>query len=244
MAGKWRSFDRRTRRPSIFHIVGRHFTLSADPASERKERRMSDDRHLSEEPFSRPLAAVDVPEEGLELFVTADEKERAALAEADGLLALHRLEAKLKVIREGRGGLRVTGELAADLRQTCVVTLEEFDARLVEPVDVSFAPEPSPAAPALAERMSRRRRETAPEEPKEPRGSRHICDLDEDAPDPLVDGRIDLGAIVAEFLALALDPYPRKPGAQFAPPEGVEEAPARVSPFAKLRDALGKGPGN
>ncbi|WP_159726709.1 DUF177 domain-containing protein [Methylosinus sp. Ce-a6] len=209
---------------------------------------MSDDLQMPREPFtpaepfSRPLAAVDVPEDGLELSIAADEKERAALAEADGLRALSRLEAKLKVTREGRGGLRVTGELAADLRQTCVVTLEDFDARIVEPIDLSFAPEPSPAAPESAQRMSRRRREAAPEEAKEPRASRHISDLDEDAPDPLVDGRIDLGAIVAEFLALALDPYPRKPGARFAPPEASEEEPtAKASPFAGLRDALGKG---
>ena len=40
----------------------------------------------------------------------------------------------------------------------------------------------------------------------------------EDAPDPIVDGKIDLGALAAEFLALGLDPYPRKPGVAFAPP--------------------------
>ena len=32
----------------------------------------------------------------------------------------------------------------------------------------------------------------------------------EDAPDPIVDGKVDLGALAAEFIALALDPYPRK----------------------------------
>ncbi|MBG0810960.1 DUF177 domain-containing protein [Methylosinus sp. H3A] len=220
---------------------------------------MSDDLQLPKTPFSRPLAAVDVPEDGLERSIAAEAKERAALAEADGLPALNRLEAKLLVTREGRDGLRVTGELSADVRQTCVVTLEDFDTRVVEPIDVSFAPEASPAAPPherrqelRQERMSRRRREAAPEEPKDPkeaRASRHIADLDDDAPDPLVDGRIDLGAIVAEFFALALDPYPRKPGARFAPPgeaaaEEEERPPAKASPFARLRDALDKDGGN
>lgn len=208
---------------------------------------MSDDLQLPENPFARPLAAVEVPEDGLELTIAADAAERAALADMDDLAALNRLEAKLKVTRAGRGGLRVEGELTADVRQTCVVTLEEFDARIVEPIDVSFAPEPTPTAPPPAERMSRRRREAEPVEQKgEPRASRHIADLDADAPDPLVDGRIDLGAVVAEFLALALDPYPRKPGARFALPdetEPPEEAPAKVSPFARLRDALGEDSG-
>ncbi len=38
-----------------------------------------------------------------------------------------------------------------------------------------------------------------------------------DPPDPIVNGRIDLGQLAAEFLALGLDPYPRKPGVEFAP---------------------------
>ena len=34
-------------------------------------------------------------------------------------------------------------------------------------------------------------------------------------PDEIVNGKIDLGAVAAEFLALGLDPYPRKPGVDF-----------------------------
>ena len=52
-----------------------------------------------------------------------------------------------------------------------------------------------------------------------------------DPPEPIVDGAIDLGGITLEFLALALDPYPRKPGASFessAGDTGIE------SPFAAL----------
>ena len=40
-----------------------------------------------------------------------------------------------------------------------------------------------------------------------------------------------LGALTAEFFALGLDPYPRKPGVEFAAP--AEEA-APDSPFAAL----------
>ena len=150
-----------------------------------------------------------------------------------------RLEADLRLRREGAGGLRVEGELRADLRQICVVTLEEFDVTIVEPIDVAFAPERKPRPPAEPSRRTRR-----PAEPEEPEPSSHFVDLEGDEPDPLIDGRIDLGAIVAEFLALAIDPYPRKPGASFAaaPPEG-DDAPPR-SPFAGLGDALRKGRGN
>ena len=54
----------------------------------------------------------------------------------------------------------------------------------------------------------------------------------DDPPDPLVNGAVDLAAVVAEFLALAVDPYPRKPGAVFSPP--VEPGGQGSSPFAEL----------
>ncbi len=41
--------------------------------------------------------------------------------------------------------------------------------------------------------------------------------MDDEPPEPLVDGKIDLGAIATEFLLLGIDPYPRKAGAEFAP---------------------------
>lgn len=190
-------------------------------------------------PFSRPLAAVDVPENGLEVSIAAQPEERAALARVDGLQALSRLEADLQVAREGAGGLRVTGELRADVRQTCVASLEAFDTQIVEPIDVRFAPPPAIEAPPQRNRHWRDRHAPPAVEAKEPKTSHHIAALDDDAPDPLIDGRIDLGAIVAEFLALGLDPYPRKPGASFAEPE--DDARDEASPFAGLREALDKG---
>jgi hypothetical protein len=55
-------------------------------------------------------------------------------------------------------------------------------------------------------------------------------------PEPLVGGKVDLGAIATEFLILGLDPYPRKPGAVFDPPP---EDRASDSPFAALAKLKG-----
>ncbi len=55
-----------------------------------------------------------------------------------------------------------------------------------------------------------------------------------DTPESIVDGRLDLGTVVQEFLALGVDPYPRKPGVSFEPV--VEEAtPSPFAALAKLR---------
>lgn len=182
-------------------------------------------------PFSRPLAVAEVPPEGFEVSIRADAKECAALARANDLAALTRLEANFEVQREGPQGVKVAGELRADVRQTCVVTLEEFDSSITEPIEVRFAPQNEPPVdPPLHKRRARVRDEDREVHP--PGG-----ELDEDAPDPLVGGVIDLGAVASEFLTLSLDPYSRKPGASFVEP-AADEDNASDSPFAKLRSAL------
>ena len=53
-----------------------------------------------------------------------------------------------------------------------------------------------------------------------------------------INGKIDLGALTAEFFALGLDPYPRKPGVEFVAPPGED---ASDSPFA-ASGAAASGP--
>jgi hypothetical protein len=173
--------------------------------------------------WSIPLAVTDVPHQGLDVTLAADEGVRKRLAELNNLANLSFVEAKLKVARRGREGLHVTGELRARATQSCVVTLEPFETEIVEPIDVEFAPEAP--APRSAE-PGRRTGARAPEPLDESEGMEDL-----DAPDPIIDGKIDLGALATEFLTLGLDPYPRKPGVAFDEPE----APAdRETPFSKL----------
>jgi Large ribosomal RNA subunit accumulation protein YceD len=172
------------------------------------------------QPLTRLVRIDALPKEGQTVTIEASAPEREALAKLYDLPAIAALTAELRVEPAGRGGARVTGVVRGELTQICVVTLERFAATVAEAVDVRFAPEP--------EKDSARRatRETVT-----------LSLADEDDPDPVVDGRIDLGALAAEFFALGLDPYPRKPGAEFvAPPE---QAPP-VSPFAALAERRGK----
>ncbi len=174
--------------------------------------------------WSAPLPVVDVPANGLETTLIADEGVRKRLAKEDGVLAIASVEAHMRVTRRGRDRLHVVGQVRARLTQTCVVSLEPFEAEIVEPIDVEFAP--PPAAAPREPRESARRGRSGPEQDQQAEG---IDDLD--APDEIVDGRIDLGALAAEHLALGIDPYPRKPGVAFAEPAEPAE---RASPFANL----------
>src|SRR5262245_12387188 len=155
-------------------------------------------RTTSEKIWSVPVAIHDVPETGRSFALVADERTRAAIAERAGLRALPRLEATFDVALRGRDGLHVTGRVSATVGQTCVVTLEPIDGEVEEDVDLVFAPAP---APAIIE---------------EDGAQVEITPVD--APEPLIGGTVDLGAIATEFLILGLDPYPRKEGAVFEPP--------------------------
>lgn len=53
----------------------------------------------------------------------------------------------------------------------------------------------------------------------------------QDPPDEIVNGAIDLGILTAEFFVLGLDPYPRRPGADFTFERSDDPA---ESPFAAL----------
>lgn len=186
---------------------------------------MSHAPHDEPPPLSHPASVAATPPEGLEIDIVANDAERAALAELNSLVAIPALSAKLRVKRLRGDGLEVEGEVRAIIRQNCVVTLEPFDAEIVAPLHLRFAPPPE-------ENARRRARETEVSE--------HEIDFSgEDPPDPLIGGVVDLGVCVSEFLTLALDPYPRKPGAQFSEPAPAVDA--ETSPFAKLRTLAPRG---
>jgi hypothetical protein len=66
--------------------------------------------------------------------------------------------------------------------------------------------------------------------------------LDEqDDPEPITDGKIDLGELVSQFLSLSINPFPHAPGVEL-PEEQEGDGPVRMSagnapnPFAALKD--------
>jgi hypothetical protein len=177
------------------------------------------DRRIETPPLSRPLALSSVPAEGLDVLLRANEAECAALARLNALPAVLSLEAPLHVTRSGREGLKVVGVVRATVRQTCVVTLEDFDTTLEEPISLRFAP-PEPEAGTEQGRRAK------------PLSAEDALDMDDERPDPLIGGQIDLGALAAEFLTLGLDPHPRKPDAHFEEPT---PATPEESPFIVLK---------
>jgi hypothetical protein len=170
--------------------------------------------------FTRMLAIETVPDTGLDIRLCANETECAALADAYGLVAVQTFEAGFHVRKQGPERYEVSGVLHALVTQTCGVSLEPFETLVSAPVDVDFAPSGRPLGEPASRKMTA--------------GGAANFAGSHDPPDPIIDGQIDLGALAAEFLALNLDLYPRKPGVTFADMYVGGET-ATNSPFAVLR---------
>jgi uncharacterized metal-binding protein YceD (DUF177 family) len=170
----------------------------------------------TEQAWTMPVAVADIPDGGSHYELSADAAAREQVAKLAGLRALPSLDASFDLVRRG-DGVAVRGEVKATVGQTCVVTLEPIENKVQEAVDLVFAPTGDEAAA-----------DAAPAKRKKG-----------DPPEPLENGMIDLGAVATEFLMLGLDPYPRKPGAEFARPGQDENDGGH--PFAGLA-ALKKQP--
>ncbi len=165
--------------------------------------------------FAHRLSLAALPH-GKRIALVADEIERAAIARRLGLLALDSFEAKASVARSGEE-VRLTGELKAIATQACVASGDPVPARIDEPFNILFRPEPT----------------TAPDEDIELSG--------EELDVTFHDGReIDLGLALSDSLALALDPYPRSAHAADVLKEAGVLSEGEAGPFAALAALKGK----
>jgi uncharacterized metal-binding protein YceD (DUF177 family) len=133
------------------------------------------------------------------------------------LVALDELRLAYRFDERGGGRLRLAGTLHAKVTQTCVISLDPVEARIEVPVEVEFWPADLISQP-----------EGSASEP----ATSGLGDW----PEGIMDGRIDLGPVLYESLATALDPYPKREGASFAWSEGEEAKGegAGSGPFAAL----------
>ncbi len=164
--------------------------------------------------FSRDYNLARLGNAGDEVRIEADEAERGEIAALAGALSLPCLAATVRLQKDGAAKFHLSYRLEAEVAQACVVTLEPVTSRM----DRSFVRElhfrgPGRAAGAAASA------ELSPDEGEEVEeiGSLHFNLA---------------GPVVEEFL-LALDPYPRRPGAEFDPGEDAKDRPE--SPFAALK---------
>jgi uncharacterized metal-binding protein YceD (DUF177 family) len=166
----------------------------------------------------------------LKLTLSPDADERARLAQRLGLISLDNLKADIVVSRRmGEVAYTVKGYFAADVVQKCVVTLEPVPDHVEDEFEAWYA-DPDAAVP-----LAKARHEKLNE-----KGHGELPVLDErDDPEALIDGKIDLGELVTQYLALSINPYPHAEGAEEVMTEKLSEEPEEAevkNPFAALKD--------
>jgi len=166
-------------------------------------------------PWSVPIAVEQIPDTGLHRELEANQVTRDAVADVGGLRAVLSVQASFDVTPKSGGRFHVAGHVRARVGQTCVVTLEEMESEINEPIDLIFAPPEQ--IPQMADLVDEA--EQSEDTP--------------DPPEPIENGIIDLGRLATDALYLGVDPYPRKPDAVFEPL--VEAADPEDHPFAALK---------
>lgn len=170
--------------------------------------------------FSRPIAVGRLAPGETVLEIDASPAECVALAQRFFIRSVGSLKAQLRLHPLGGELVRVSGKLQAEVTQDCVVSLVPVPASIEESFNLIYGPEDEAAL-----------------------STEIVVGEEDDPPEPIIGGVIDVGEAVAEHLALALDPFPRAAGAEipdeYADDEGVAEAITRDNPFAAL-DALRK----
>lgn len=169
--------------------------------------------------WTSPIRLHELGRGAVRVRLEADAAERAKVAHDLGLESLPALSAELTV-RPWLDGAEITGRFDAVVEQVCAVSLDNFEHPVAGEIEVRVVPPDSPQAPPAAG------------------GELEFDPEAADPPDVLAGDAIDLAGYVVEHLALEIDPFARKPGAEFdyAPQADVE------SPFAVLKKLKGGEP--
>ena len=199
------------------------------PVSARKEpgaNSLTDQRAVPE--FSRPVKVAAVELDSMTLCLDADDAECTALAKRLDLRSLSNLRAELSCRRTAEGLIRLNVEFSATVVQSCVVSLDLVTGQIVDRFSVlcegDGVRQPEQTAGADVD------------------GEFFLDPYGDDPLEPLADGKIDAGELVAQHLSLAINPYPRASGSEGkvdiaypeydGDPDGVREE--RENPFSAL----------
>lgn len=167
--------------------------------------------------FARPMTPAEAKRQTEPLHLVADMNERAAIAARFDLISVDRLEATVTIMVDGES-VKAEGRLDAAVVQACIASGEPVPATINTPIAVRFVP-----LAALEAAQEDAEIELASD------------DLDVVS---FSGGRFDVGEMVAESLALELDPYPRSPEAErFLKERGVKSE-GEVGSFAALAALL------
>lgn len=191
--------------------------------------------HVNE--FSHTVRAEHITGNDYTVEFEANERQRELLAKRYGILSVDSLSGTGKLVRQADGlTIHLTGHVKAEVQQACVTTLEPVHEEISEDFQAYFLDESQVTSFVKAKKKK-----------DEIEGPMNLDDLDErpipedhEDPEPVIGGIIDVGEIVAQHVALGLNPFPRSKKALETGPIGDEKDLKPASPFAILKDLISK----
>lgn len=164
--------------------------------------------------FTYPIDVRTITSKGMTIHLQADEAECAALADRFDVPRVISLSSDLTVRRAGL--IVVEGTFKAVVEQICVVSLEKFENQIQSDFKLFFDPDMK-------------------------KTHNQIIDIDvgDEEVEPIVNGRIDVGAALAEQFGLNLDLFPKKTKQPFCYADPLSEAEEKQKhPFSELKNLL------
>ncbi|MES2729701.1 MAG: DUF177 domain-containing protein [Pseudomonadota bacterium] len=174
--------------------------------------------------WSVPIDVDKVSSTPLPLSISPSDSERSAVARRLGVTEVNDLKAEIVLVNMiGSHLIQVNGTLSATITQSCVVTLQPIETHIRDEFETWFA-DAAQAIPYARAKQDVQRKASGQE----------IEILNEkDDPESIVNGKIDIGELVVQYLSLSIDPYPHAPEVDDDRPETIS-AGTEISPFAAL----------
>jgi len=181
--------------------------------------------------WSFPVAVEKLTAEPKIFHIEASEQERADLARRFGIVSVEDAKADITLQRVRGGVIHAMGTIHAQVTQSCVVSLAPVPATIQDEFEGWFGDDTS--AVSFARAKSER-------EAKKSNMETEMLEESVD-PEPIINGKIDIGELAAQHLSLMLDPYPHAPGVKYelgvdTKEESAEGASLRKNPFEALKD--------
>ncbi|CBI76502.1 conserved protein of unknown function [Bartonella clarridgeiae 73] len=161
-----------------------------------------------------------LPIKGIKVHICADQHECAQLAKNHNLVDVKFFEGEFYILPWKKRGVRVKGLLQARIIQSCVITLEPLEDIILENINIVFVPEDSNLVkPKISEDT----------------GELFLDVEGADIPEVFYGDKIDIGAVMEEFLELSINHYPRKEGVNLDMIENLKKVEQNSSPFSVLK---------
>jgi len=169
----------------------------------------SNDNKIIEFAHKIPVNIRALGRKGQEFTLISQADERECLAHNHGLVAVNKFEASFYLMPRRQGCVHLRGHFIAEVIQNCVISGEAITQQIKDDFTLLFKPHTGSA----------------------PYRDEIIVDVEEEDVEFFEGDEIDLGAVVEEFFCLTLDPYPRKPGAEFTSMQiGNRDSQAETKP--------------